>query len=337
MQRSLLSILAMAAVAGWTSSARAQTAAEVQEEVAPPPEGEDPYGPPPIPPQVEQAPVAGAGGSYCYAGPHPVDPRSAGGPEWDDTAGVHTHFYPPFDARLFALRDGCYYFVGDPTDFGYAGQTYSYYGAHPLLDAYGGGWCFMIGGHTHAFMPWSRSFVTVGPWYYWQGVYDSYFWNYWPYYSYYYRAYYPRYYAGGRFYRGGGYQVAPPIRSVPGAYASRPGGGWRGNTPSYGPSGNGAWRGGAPSAGVARPAPAVGGGWRSSVPVNPPVQSGGRSGWSAPLGSPSGPRYSAPSGGWSRPATPTFHSAPAAPSRPAPSSGGWGGGHPASGGGHRHR
>ena len=124
------------------------------------------------------------------------------------------HAYPPLDLRLFELRDGCYYFVGDPRDFGYAGPTYSYYGAHPILDEYGGGWCFMIGPHTHLWRPWSPNFALVGPWYYWEGPYDPFFWAYWPYYSFYYRSYYPRYYVGGRFYHGG-YATAPPIQRVP--------------------------------------------------------------------------------------------------------------------------
>jgi hypothetical protein len=105
---------------------------------------------------------------------------AAGGP-WDETQGAHSHTYPPFDLRLFAFRDGCYYFIGDPKDFGYQGQTYSYYGAHPVLDVYGGGWCFMVGGHAHWWRPWSPYFVVAGPWFYWYGPYDAYFWSYWPY------------------------------------------------------------------------------------------------------------------------------------------------------------
>jgi hypothetical protein len=124
------------------------------------------------------------------------------------------HAYPPLDLRLFELKEGCYYFVGDPRDFGYAGPTFSYYGAHPILDVYGGGWCFMIGPHTHLWRPWSPNFALVGSWYYWEGAYDPYFWAYWPYYSFYYRSYYPHYYTGGHFYRGG-YAVAPPIHRVP--------------------------------------------------------------------------------------------------------------------------
>ena len=147
---------------------------------------------------MEQPPAAAAGGGgYCYGGPHPVDTRVVDGPAWDETQGSHLHHYPPFDLRLFVLREGCYHFVGDPTDFGYRGQTYSYYGAHPVLDTYGGGWCFMIGGHAHWWRPWSPYFTMAGPWYYWYGAYDPFFWNYWPYYAHYYRAYYPRYYGGG--------------------------------------------------------------------------------------------------------------------------------------------
>ena len=214
--------------------------------------------PPPIPPNVEGPAFTVPGGGYCYFGPHPVDTRISAGEPWDDTPGAHMHAYPPLDLRLFELKDGCYYFVGDPQDFGYAGQTYSYYGAHPILDAYGGGWCFMIGPHRHLWRPWSPHFTLVGPWYYWEGAYDPFFWAYWPYYSFYYRSYYPHYYVGGRFYHGG-YGAAPPIRRVPppshvigspaagssgwrGSPSAQPANGWRGsqaaprsNAPAAGP------------------------------------------------------------------------------------------------------
>jgi hypothetical protein len=187
----------------------------------PAPSSQDNYGTTLIPPNVEGDPYASAAGAYCYVGPHPVDTRVMPGSSWDDTQGQHLRSYPPIDMRLFAFRDGCYYFTGDPRDFGYAGQTYAYYGAHPILDVYGGGWCFMMGAHTHVWAPWSPNFTVVGPWYYWHGPYDPFFWAYWPYYSFYYRSYYPRYYSGGRFYRGGGGRVAPAIRALP-ARASAP-------------------------------------------------------------------------------------------------------------------
>jgi hypothetical protein len=224
-----------------------QTQQAVPPEYGPPPAtaaDTDPS-PPPIPPNAEGPAFSVPGGGYCYYGPHPVDTRISAGEPWDDTPGAHMHAYPPLDLRLFELRDGCYYFVGDPQDFGYAGQTYSYYGAHPILDAYGGGWCFMIGPHRHLWRPWSPHFTLVGPWYYWEGPYDPFFWAYWPYYSFYYRSYYPRYYVGGRFYHGG-YGVAPPIHRVPppshvvgspgagssgwrGSQSVQPGNGWRGS------------------------------------------------------------------------------------------------------------
>ena len=199
-----------------------------------PAEGQEP----PIPPYVEGQPIPAQGGGYCYVGPHPVDTRVVPGPAFEDVQGQNIRPYPPVDLRLFSFRDGCYYFIGDPRDFGYGGQSYSYYGAHPVLDAYGGGWCFMMGGHYHLWQPWSPYFTVVGPWYYWYGPYDPFFWSYWPYYSFYYRSYYPNYYAGGRFYRGGGYRAAPPIRRVP------PTNGWRGAPPAMA-GGGGGWRGAA--------------------------------------------------------------------------------------------
>jgi hypothetical protein len=169
-----------------------------------------------------------------------VDSNVEPGVTWDNTAGRHVHGYPPFDLRLFNQQNGCYYFIGDPTDFGYAGENYSYYGAHPILAAYGGGWCFMIGPHHHFWRPWSPMFVTVGPWFYWQGPYDPFFWTYWPYYHYYYRAHYPVYYSRGSFFRG--HTVAPRIGVVP-----RP--------PHYGNAWHGGYRGGpmAPRAGMPGP------------------------------------------------------------------------------------
>src|ERR1051325_7767214 len=175
----------------------------------PPGEGQEP----PIPPNVEGAPMQAEGGGYCYVGPHPVDTLMVPGPAFEDVQGQNIRPYPPVHLRLFSYRDGCYYFIGDPRDFGYTGQSYSYYGAHPVLDSYGGGWCFMMGGHYHLWQPWSPYFTVVGPWYYWYGPYDPFFWSYWPYYSFYYRTYYPSYYAGGRYYRT--WRSAPAITRVP--------------------------------------------------------------------------------------------------------------------------
>lgn len=242
----------------------------------------------PIPPSVQAAAVPVAGGGYCFGGPHP-----APGGGWEATQSPHVHTYAPFDLRLFSYQNGCYYFIGDPHDFGYTGQVYSYYGAHPIADTYGGGWCFMVGPHSHWWRPWSPYFTVVGPWYYWNGPYDPFFWAYWPFYSFYYRSYYPRFYAGGRYFSGG-YRAAPAITRVP----PSAGAGWR---PAQGAAAAGAWRGGAAAGGAWRGAPAGGaplrgapaggaqGGWHGAAPASPAYQGGWRGG--------SVPSYSAPRSG----------------------------------------
>jgi hypothetical protein len=243
----------------------------------------------PIPPGVEGRAVPYSSGGYCYGGPHP-----APGGGWEAVQTAHVHDYAPFDMRLFAYRSGCYYFIGDPRDFGYTGQVYSYYGAHPIADVYGGGWCFMIGPHYHWWRPWSPYFTVVGPWYYWYGPYDPFFWAYWPYYSFYYRSYYPSFYAGGRYYHNG-YRVAPGITRVPstGWRGGAPGtatagGGWRGTAPgsagapTHAAPGSGGWRGGTPVPGGGYRPPAAGGGWHA------PPSGGGWRGGSVPYAAPHG-------------------------------------------------
>jgi len=259
-----------------------------------------------IPPQVQGAPVQASGGGYCYGGPHP-----APGGGWEAVTTPHTHNYPPFDLRLFSQHEGCYYFIGDPRDFGYTGQVYNYYGAHPVADVYGGGWCFMVGGHYHWWRPWSPYFTVVGPWFYWNGAYDPFFWSYWPYYSFYYRSYYPAYYAGGRYYRSG-YRVAPPITRVPPT-------GWRGSPP------------GMASGGAA-------GGWRGSPPASQmsPLRSGtagpAAGGWRGAPGS-AAPSYGQPGGSWRGGGTPAPGGGWHGGGAPAPG-GGWHGGAPSGGGWH---
>ena len=72
-----------------------------------------------IPPNVEGTPSGAPGGGYCYGGPHPANRAGSG----RDTAAPHMHAYAPFDLRLFSFHEGCYYFIGDPHDFGYRGQS----------------------------------------------------------------------------------------------------------------------------------------------------------------------------------------------------------------------
>jgi hypothetical protein len=270
--------------------------------------------PPPIPPYVEGPAVQAPGGGYCFEGPHPVDSNVEPGVTWDNTAGRHVHGYPPFDLRLFNQQNGCYYFIGDPSDFGYAGETYSYYGAHPILATYGGGWCFMIGPHRHFWRPWSPMFATVGPWFYWEGPYDPFFWTYWPYYHYYYRAHYPGHYSHGAFFRS--HVVAPRIGVVPRPprFSGARQGGYRGGAmpgrPGMAAPGAMPGRPATPGPGAMPGRPATPG--PGAMPARPmaPVQRGAAPsgtfaphGYSAPV--PRGGGFSAPAprgGGFSAPA-----------------------------------
>ena len=272
----LISLTAIGAGAARAQAEQAPPPPPAPVEASPPPpapaQAAPPAAPPaeqqdyPIPPNVQAAPIPVAGGGYCFGGPHP-----APGGGWEATQSPHVHTYAPFDLRLFSYENGCYYFIGDPHDFGYTGQVYSYYGAHPIADTYGGGWCFMVGPHSHWWRPWSPYFTVVGPWYYWNGPYDPFFWAYWPFYSFYYRSYYPRFYAGGRYFSGG-FRAAPPITRVP----ASAGAGWRASP--AGAAAGGAWRGGAAGAGAWRGAPtgAAAGGWRGGAA--PAYQGGWRGG-----------------------------------------------------------
>jgi hypothetical protein len=68
----------------------------------------------------------------------------------------HVHSFAPGDTRVYRVHDDEYYFVGDPTPFGYDGQRYSYYGPHPLAELTVSGepaYCYMVGPHYHVNMP----------------------------------------------------------------------------------------------------------------------------------------------------------------------------------------
>ena len=147
----------------------------------------------PVPPTVEQ-PRGGrrTGGLYCYTGPHPVDTRVAAGGPWDETQGAHSHTYPPFDLRLFAFKDGCYYFIGDPKDFGYPGADLQLLrrppGAWTTTAAAGASWSAgtPTGGVRGRRISWWRAPGSTGT-----GRTTPFFWSYWPYYAIYYRSLLP--------------------------------------------------------------------------------------------------------------------------------------------------
>jgi hypothetical protein len=90
-----------------------------------------------------------------YVSQHPVPHKYGGGFCNIDVA--HVHNYPPGDPRMYRQIGSKYYFVGDPTPFHYEGPRYSYYGAHPVVDAEvqlgHPVYCYMKGPHFHWYQP----------------------------------------------------------------------------------------------------------------------------------------------------------------------------------------
>jgi len=93
--------------------------------------------------------------SVYYVSRHPLPKRVGHG--FCDIDVPHFHDYPPADVRLYRQVDGQYYFVGDPTPFGYEGPRYSFYGPHPVADvnvSFGAPtYCYLKGPHYHWYAP----------------------------------------------------------------------------------------------------------------------------------------------------------------------------------------
>jgi len=303
----------------------------------------------PAPPAAE-APAAQL---WRYNGPHAINAEYGQG--WCNIQGPHDHPYPPFDDHLFQEDRGGYDFLGDPADFGYAGDMFWYNGPHPIAAGFGLGWCYITWPHRHIYRPFGVYFSACGPYSCYYGPFDAWYWYWRPYWAGYWGGYYPHYYRGGRYYRTG--VAASPGRWAGvnrgpggqryGAPAGRAGGYARpvAPLPRYGrsvtiPHGPTAIR---PRA---LPAPARAYSGPRAMPVPPRAYAGPRS-W-APPGSYAGrpmprsyamPRPAfAPRWGGSTSPAPRMAAPPAAsmarPAAPAPSGGFRGGFH---GGGGRHR
>ena len=89
----------------------------------------------------------------------------------------HVHGFGPQDPRLYRMIDGELYFIGDPAPFGYDGDRYSYYGAHPVVDVHVGSprpvYCYLDGPHYHSYEPpASAEFQVHGGAYFYLGTFQ---------------------------------------------------------------------------------------------------------------------------------------------------------------------
>ncbi len=113
-----------------------------------------------------------------YMSRHPLPKRVGHG--FCEIDVPHFHDYPPSDPRLYRQVNGQYYFVGDPTPFGYEGPRYSFYGPHPVVDASvqlgGPTYCYIKGPHYHWYAPAADAhFEMKGGAYWYVGAFDPVF------------------------------------------------------------------------------------------------------------------------------------------------------------------
>ncbi|MBN2574994.1 MAG: hypothetical protein JXP73_10565 [Deltaproteobacteria bacterium] len=104
-----------------------------------------------------------------FVSPHPVPHKFGGG--FCTIEVPHVHNYPPEDPRMYREAHGKYYFVGDPTPFGYEGPRYVYYGAHPVAEAEARlghpVFCYIKGPHFHWYRPPHRAHFEFSGGAYW--------------------------------------------------------------------------------------------------------------------------------------------------------------------------
>jgi len=92
------------------------------------------------------------------------------------------HAFAPAEPRVYRVHDDEYYFVGDPTPYGYEGEHYSFYGPHPVAEVEFGEpvYCYLEGPHYHWYQPTpavSASFEMRGGAYWYVGAYDPVFYS----------------------------------------------------------------------------------------------------------------------------------------------------------------
>lgn len=158
-----------------------------------------------------------------YVSQHPVPHKYGGGFCYIDVP--HVHNYAPGDPRMYRESNGQYYFVGDPAPFDYDGPRFSYYGAHPVVDAqvqFGHPiYCYIKGPHYHGYQPPPQAqFQLSGGAYWYVGKFPQAYYDERPRYAIINEAYAPMPYARPVV----DVQVAPPVVA---AEISFGGPGWR--------------------------------------------------------------------------------------------------------------
>lgn len=111
-----------------------------------------------------QHPLPGKGAGFCY-----IDVP-------------HVHAFAPAEPRVYRVHDDEYYFVGDPTPYGYEGDHYAFYGPHPVAEVEFGEpvYCYIEGPHYHWYQPTpavSVNFEMRGGAYWYVGTYDPVFYS----------------------------------------------------------------------------------------------------------------------------------------------------------------
>ncbi len=84
----------------------------------------------------------------AYRGPHPIDEDG----NWHFDESVHVHDELPVGLEPFGDIDGLLVFLGDPLEYGYEGEVWTFRGAHPLPGGVSG-YCGLAGEHRHHFAP----------------------------------------------------------------------------------------------------------------------------------------------------------------------------------------
>ena len=108
-----------------------------------------------------------------YYGYHPIPEAYDGG--FCESEELHHHEYLPVELELYNVVEGVYYFIGDPSVYGYEEALVWYYYHHPVPLYWGAGYCYIVGPHRHWWRPWGSHFHLVNGHYHYRGPWGSHY------------------------------------------------------------------------------------------------------------------------------------------------------------------